>query len=77
MKFSIQEFFSTCDQIRRKLRIWSHLLKKSSVPFHKTVFIHKISTPENYVKFLAVTIAENFSSVNPIRITCFKLKIYE
>ena len=23
------DFFSKCDQIRRKLRIWSHLLKKS------------------------------------------------
>ena len=29
MKFSIKNFFSKCDQIRRKLRIWSHLLKKS------------------------------------------------
>ena len=29
MKFSITDFFSNCDQIRRKLRIWSHLLKKS------------------------------------------------
>ena len=29
MKFSIKDFFSECDQIRRKLRIWSHLLKKS------------------------------------------------
>ena len=28
MKFSIEDFFSKCDQIRRKLRIWSHLLKK-------------------------------------------------
>ena len=28
MKFSIKDFSSTCDQIRRKLRIWSHLLKK-------------------------------------------------
>ena len=28
-KFSITDFFSKCDQIRRKLRIWSHLLKKS------------------------------------------------
>ena len=26
MKFSIKDFFSKCD---RKLRIWSHLLKKS------------------------------------------------
>ena len=29
MKFSITEIFSKCDQIRRKLRIWSHLLNKS------------------------------------------------
>ena len=29
MKFSIRDFFSNCDQIRRKLRIWSHLLKES------------------------------------------------
>ena len=29
MKFLIKDFFSKCDQIRRKLRIWSHLLKKS------------------------------------------------
>ena len=27
MKFSIKDFFSKCDQIRRKLWIWSHLLK--------------------------------------------------
>ena len=29
MKFSVKNFFSKCDQIRRKLQIWSHLLKKS------------------------------------------------
>ena len=29
MTFSIKDFFSKCDQIRRNLRIWSHLLKKS------------------------------------------------
>ena len=29
MKFSIKDFCSKCDQIRRKRRIWSHLLKKS------------------------------------------------
>ena len=29
MKLSIKDSFSKCDQIRRKLRIWSHLLKKS------------------------------------------------
>ena len=29
MKFSITDLFSKCDQIRRELRIWSNLLKKS------------------------------------------------
>ena len=29
IEFSIKDFSSKCDQIRRKLWIWSHLLKKS------------------------------------------------
>ena len=29
MKFSIKDFYSKYDRIRRKLRIWSHLLQKS------------------------------------------------
>ena len=29
MKFSYKDIFSKCGQIHRKLRIWSHLLKKS------------------------------------------------
>ena len=29
MKFSFKDFFSNCDQIRKKQLIWSHLLKKS------------------------------------------------
>ena len=29
IKFYIHDFFSKCDQIRRKLRILSHLLRKS------------------------------------------------
>ena len=28
MKFSIKDFSSKCDQIPRKLRVWSHLLEK-------------------------------------------------
>ena len=31
MKFSIKGFFSKCDQIHRKIWIWSHLLKKSLI----------------------------------------------
>ena len=33
MKFSIKDFYSKYDQIRRKLRIWSHLLKKSLMEY--------------------------------------------
>ena len=29
MMFFMTDLFSKCDQIRRKLRLWSHLLKKS------------------------------------------------
>ena len=29
MKLSMKDFFSKFDQIRKKMRIWSHLLKKS------------------------------------------------
>ena len=29
MKFPLKHFSGKCDQIRRKLRIWSHLLEKS------------------------------------------------
>ena len=29
LKFSIKDFFSNCEQIRKFLQIWSHLLKKS------------------------------------------------
>ena len=29
MKFSIKDFFSKCNQIRKNLRIWPHLTKKS------------------------------------------------
>ena len=34
-KFSIKDFFSKCDQIRKKLRIWSHLLKQSLMENYK------------------------------------------
>ena len=38
MKFSIKDFSSKCDQIRRKLRIWSHLLKKYLM--ENFIFVH-------------------------------------
>ena len=53
MKFSIKDFFSKCDQIHRKLRIWSHLLKKSLMEnfifeqcmFVKSTDIHQLLDP--------------------------------
>ena len=41
LKFSFKDFLSKCDQIRRKLRIWSHLLRKSLMEnfiFHAVTF---------------------------------------
>ena len=46
MKFSINDFSSECDQIRRKLRIWSPLLEKSLMEnyiFVQCVYITKVS----------------------------------
>ena len=31
MKFPTKDFFRKYDQIRKKLRIWSHLMKKSLI----------------------------------------------
>ena len=44
MKFSIKDFLSKCDQIRRKLGIWSHILKKSLI--------------ENFIFFCAVLVSQ-------------------
>ena len=43
MKFSIKDFFSKCDQIRRKLWICSHLLKKSLMENYIFCTVHDIA----------------------------------
>ena len=54
MKFFIKDFFSKCDQIRRKLRIWSHLLKKSLV--ENFIFCAVFNTiPHNELHFSIAT----------------------
>ena len=45
VKFPIKDFFSKCDQIRRKLRIWSHLLKKSLL--ENFIFFCAVWSPHN------------------------------
>ena len=58
MKFYIKNFFSKCDQTRRKLRIWSYLLKKSLM--------------KNFI-FCAVTIIFLFMPKNVPSITSYFL----
>ena len=45
MKFSIADFFSKCDQIRRKLQIWSHILKKSAMENFIFCVVMKVEFP--------------------------------
>ena len=53
MKFSIKDFFSKCDQIRRRLLIWSHLLKKSLMVnfiFCAVKYVWHFRNTDNYVE---------------------------
>ena len=46
MKFSINDFFSKCDQIHSFLQIWSHLLKNSLMEnfiFYAVSAIHALA----------------------------------
>ena len=67
MKFFIKDFFSKCDHIRQKLRIWSHLLKKSLM--------------ENFI-FCAVTkqnqsfTLPNFFKLFTLLMTCFPVFLF-
>ena len=62
MKFSIKDFFSKCDQVRRKLRIWSHLLKKSLM---KILFFVQWSTQNKLGKN-----DNNHQDVSPLSRLC-------
>ena len=62
MKFSIKDFFSKCDQIRRKLRIWSHLLKKSlkeNFIFCAVTYQHRFMIKHLLPKFSHLSIKNN------------------
>ena len=59
MKFSITDFFIKCDQIHRKLRIWSHLLTK-----FLSEWVSIYSKP--YIPIL-LTVCNNISMKNVIK----------
>ena len=72
MKFSVKDFFSKCDQIRRKLRIWSHLLKKSLMEnfiFSAVVPNNppNIRVTEDYLSSLKRVVPENRSCTSSTR----------
>ena len=57
MKFFIKDFFIKCDQIRRTLRIWSHLRKKSLMENFVFCAVQVLSIPwfqicQSYPRFL-------------------------
>ena len=61
MKLSIKDFFSKCDQIRRLLKIWSHLLKISWIHFFCAV-LHawfRRSHPDVFCKKVVLDISQN------------------
>ena len=64
-RFSIKDLFSKCDQIRRKLRIWSHLLKKSLIEnFNFCAVNIVISRLRCNFAILSERFCENYISLN-------------
>ena len=75
MKFSITNFFSKCDQIPIKLRIWLHLLKKSVMEnfiFCAVDFPQKNSS-DNFVKFTEKHAQRSALLTKNLRHKCFPL----
>ena len=79
IKFTIKDFFSKCDQIRSKLRIWSHLLKEFLMenfifcavkdPF--SMFDRVLNTFQLPIYFLILSVRGNIL-IRP----CFKRNVY-
>ena len=59
MKCSIKDFCSKCDQIRRKLQIWSHLQKKSLMEIFIFCAVKIMSFFLNYRKTLCQKLEQN------------------
>ena len=47
----MKDFFSKCGQIRRKLQIWSHLLKKSLMQNFSFCGVNKMDTSQTTTDF--------------------------
>ena len=51
MKFFIKDFLSKCDQMYRKLRIWSHFLKNSLMENFIFCAVFGIKGPKKAMKY--------------------------
>ena len=73
IKFSVKDYFSKCDQIRRKLQIWSHLLKQS---FMENFAFYVVWRPDPNREFLASKrkLLYYVCTVNPL-CTCFPAQV--
>ena len=74
MKFSIKNFFSKRDQIRRKLRILSHLLKKSLM---ENFIFHAVVSAQVYILLpacLRLAIVGTFG--NRFNLTVFLVNLF-
>ena len=69
MKFSIKDFFRKSDQIRRRLRIWLHLLKKSLMSLEEQVPQKKCLC----VFFLLIEYITKINPLNKIKLSVFDL----
>ena len=63
-KFPVEDFFSKCDKIRKKLQIWSHLLKKFLIEN-----LHFLCSDDGMFQ---VCFKLDFNFLNTIKITQFK-----
>ena len=88
LKFSIKDFFSKCDQIHGKPRIWSHLLKKSlmenfifCVVISKEItFLYYYFFGQAYLQYglysLKKSIGVHFNRSNQLRQKCHYSKFF-
>ena len=80
MKFSIEDFFSKCDQIRSLLRIWSLLLKKSLIEsfiFCAVSALNKQITAMQSFMLRQMVILKKISTTNIRYLPRTKFSIYQ
>ena len=74
MKFSFKNFFSNCDQIYRKLRIWLHLLKKSLM--ENFIFCDAITNHSRICSSLKKTTRTHYEMFDSIKISMLKESLW-